>query len=305
MSGSLLPDPIMQWFDNLGLPLANGFVYTYAAGTTTFQAVYSDFALTAPLAQGFRLDADGKATVYLGAFNYKFDVQDQFGVSIDGYPRDNVSSGVTVAASAITGIVSVPQGGTGVATLTAHGVLIGEAASAVAATSAGTAGQVLVSNGAAADPTFQTPPWVLLKAATGLDTTAGAKTLDSIALPVLTVLDTIIVEYYVQSLTQATATPGLYHVTDAADILSFSGGNLAANGAFFGRATLRQRPALNTNILARTEGMGVGPAVHNNWTIYVATALWTSGWTLGLRHNGVTAGGTLGWLWSVYKLAGQ
>lgn len=51
--------------------------------------------------------------------------------------------------------VTVPNGGTGDTTLTAHGVLLGEGTSAVAATSAGTAGQCLTSNGASADPSFQ------------------------------------------------------------------------------------------------------------------------------------------------------
>jgi hypothetical protein len=40
--------------------------------------------------------------------------------------------------------------------LTAHGVLVGEGAGAFVATATGTAGQYLVSNGASADPTFQT-----------------------------------------------------------------------------------------------------------------------------------------------------
>lgn len=53
-------------------------------------------------------------------------------------------------------ILPVPEGGTGVGTLTAHGVLIGEGTAAVHVTSAGTSGQYLVSNGASADPTFQT-----------------------------------------------------------------------------------------------------------------------------------------------------
>jgi len=51
----------------------------------------------------------------------------------------------------------VASGGTGLATLTNHGVVIGQAAAALAITGAGTAGQVLTSNGAAADPTFTAP----------------------------------------------------------------------------------------------------------------------------------------------------
>jgi hypothetical protein len=59
--------------------------------------------------------------------------------------------------SQVTGILPVVNGGTGDATLAAHGVLIGEGTSPIAVTSAGTSGQVLTSNGASADPTFQTP----------------------------------------------------------------------------------------------------------------------------------------------------
>ncbi len=56
--------------------------------------------------------------------------------------------------------LGVSKGGTGVATLTAHGVVIGNTTGAVAVTGAGTSGQVLTSNGASADPTFQDSPVV-------------------------------------------------------------------------------------------------------------------------------------------------
>ena len=51
--------------------------------------------------------------------------------------------------------VSVANGGTGVATLGDAGVLIGNGTGAVQVTGAGTSGQVLTSNGAGVDPTFQ------------------------------------------------------------------------------------------------------------------------------------------------------
>lgn len=54
------------------------------------------------------------------------------------------------------GIVPVANGGTGVSTLTAHGVVVGEGTSTVAVTSAGSAGAPLVSGGASADPSFTT-----------------------------------------------------------------------------------------------------------------------------------------------------
>ena len=52
--------------------------------------------------------------------------------------------------------VTVPQGGTGLATLTVHNVLLGEGSSNVGFAAPGsTSGYVLTSNGASADPSFQ------------------------------------------------------------------------------------------------------------------------------------------------------
>lgn len=51
--------------------------------------------------------------------------------------------------------VAVTAGGTGAATFTDGGVIIGNGTSALQATTAGTSGQVLTSNGAGVDPTFQ------------------------------------------------------------------------------------------------------------------------------------------------------
>jgi len=55
----------------------------------------------------------------------------------------------------VTGTLPVGNGGTGVSSLTDHGVLLGSGSGAVSVTGAGTSGQVLTSNGASSDPTFQ------------------------------------------------------------------------------------------------------------------------------------------------------
>lgn len=55
---------------------------------------------------------------------------------------------------AISGQVGVANGGTGQASLTIHGVLIGNTTSGVNVTSAGTSGTPLLSGGAGADPAF-------------------------------------------------------------------------------------------------------------------------------------------------------
>jgi len=57
----------------------------------------------------------------------------------------------------VTGILPVANGGTGLATLTAHDILVGNGTGNVTLISPSTAGFVLTSNGTSADPTFQAP----------------------------------------------------------------------------------------------------------------------------------------------------
>lgn len=75
--------------------------------------------------------------------------------------------------------VPVKVGGTGDATLTAHGVLIGEGTSAIAATATGTSGQILVSKGSSSDPGYITPTSTgsLLSVTTNATTMAYALTI--------------------------------------------------------------------------------------------------------------------------------
>ena len=88
---------------------------------------------------------------------------------ISGAAASGANSDITSLAG-LTTPLSVAQGGTGAATLGDAGVLIGNGTGAVAVTGAGTSGQVLTSNGAGVDPTFQA-----LVAST-LITEAGAAT---------------------------------------------------------------------------------------------------------------------------------
>ncbi|CAD6548579.1 hypothetical protein LMG28727_04855 [Paraburkholderia kirstenboschensis] len=63
-----------------------------------------------------------------------------------------------VAATALTGITPVANGGTGLATLAQYNVLAGNATGNVAAIGPGTAGWVLTSNGGSSFPSFQAIP---------------------------------------------------------------------------------------------------------------------------------------------------
>jgi hypothetical protein len=65
------------------------------------------------------------------------------------------TSSPTFAALTLTAALTVPNGGTGLAALTAHDVLVGNGTGTVTLISPSTAGFVLTSNGTSADPTFQ------------------------------------------------------------------------------------------------------------------------------------------------------
>jgi len=67
------------------------------------------------------------------------------------------TTGNAATATNVSGTVAVGNGGTGATTLAANGILFGNGTSAVGVTAAGTAAQVLTSNGAGVAPTFQTP----------------------------------------------------------------------------------------------------------------------------------------------------
>ena len=85
---SLSPTPKLQFFDLNGAPLSGGLLYTYAAGTTTPLASYTDstglIANTNPIV----LDSRGEANVWLGADSYKLALYTSVGVLI--WTVDNI-----------------------------------------------------------------------------------------------------------------------------------------------------------------------------------------------------------------------
>jgi hypothetical protein len=68
----------------------------------------------------------------------------------------NITGTFQVGGITLTLPVTVPNGGTGLATLTAHAPQIGNGAGTVTQGGVGTAGQPWISGGAGADPSFQT-----------------------------------------------------------------------------------------------------------------------------------------------------
>ncbi len=130
-------------------------------------------------------------------------------------------------------ILGVANGGTGVDTLGDAGVLIGNGTDAVQVTSAGISGQVLTSNGAGVDPTFQNAaggndPRIIMDALTTgeqFDTTAN-----SVALTEATNLS--------QTLAAGTYTfryNVIYRTNDATDGIRLAVNYTGTNGAFVWR----------------------------------------------------------------------
>lgn len=124
---------------------------------------------------------------------------------------------ISLTADVGTSILPVANGGTDVATLGDAGVLIGNGTGAVQVTGAGSSGQVLTSNGAGVDPTFQTPadPRITTKAlsANQADIT-GITLVEVTALTVASLpAGTYVFQYFMIYQTTATTT-GVEFVVD-------------------------------------------------------------------------------------------
>lgn len=81
--------------------------------------------------------------------------------SSNGSWNTEVGLSVVRLTTDVLGILPVANGGTGVNTLTNHGLVVGQGTSPVANVAAGTAGQVLVSGGASADPAWSSATFPL------------------------------------------------------------------------------------------------------------------------------------------------
>lgn len=90
-----------QIFDNNGVPLSGGLIYTYTAGTTTPQATYTTSAGSIANSNPIVLNASGRTAdeIWLTAgVAYKFVLKDSLGVTIGTY--DNISGINDVSALA-------------------------------------------------------------------------------------------------------------------------------------------------------------------------------------------------------------
>ncbi len=140
VSGSQWPGQIQG--QAITSPAANANGYANRFTTTLNKAGSGTHALFA----GTRFDVP---TIGAGAST----LTEADTVYIEGAP----STGTTKNALHVAAGNAQFDGGIVLSGLTAHGVLLGEGTAPISSTSAGTAGQMLISGGASADPSWQTP----------------------------------------------------------------------------------------------------------------------------------------------------
>ena len=101
---SLTPTPKQQIFGSDGAPLVGGKIYTYAAGTTTPLATYTDAGAGTANTNPIILNSLGQANIWLSTASYKFSVYTSADVLL--YTVDNISA--SLDSSALASALSSP-----------------------------------------------------------------------------------------------------------------------------------------------------------------------------------------------------
>lgn len=92
---SIAPTPKLQFIDANGNPLVGGKLYTYAAGTTTPLATYTDSTGNVANTNPIILDTLGEASVWMGSASYKLKLTTS--TDVDVWTVDNVGGLATTA----------------------------------------------------------------------------------------------------------------------------------------------------------------------------------------------------------------
>ena len=99
------PTAKAQFIDAAGIPLAGGFLYTYAAGTTTPQATYTDSTSATANSNPIVLDSRGEANIWLASSTYKFKLTDANGTEI--WTVDNIAAPSTALSPVFDSNVTI------------------------------------------------------------------------------------------------------------------------------------------------------------------------------------------------------
>lgn len=118
---NLSPAPKLQFFDANGNLLVGGKLYSYAAGTTTPLATFTDSTGGTSNPNPTILDSRGEANVWLGSSQYKLKLTTSTDVEV--WTVDNIGGGVTLNQLAAPGgaalIGNTPAGGIAATTVQA------------------------------------------------------------------------------------------------------------------------------------------------------------------------------------------
>ena len=97
MTTTLTPSPVMQFFDANGNPLVGGKLYTYAAGTTTPLATYTDYTGATANTNPVIFNSSGSASVWCGSGRYYMVLKDSLDTLIWTADNVNGANGPTLA----------------------------------------------------------------------------------------------------------------------------------------------------------------------------------------------------------------
>ena len=107
----LTPVAKMQFLDATGAPLVGGLLYTYAAGTTTPQATYTDSTGATPNTNPVVLDARGEANIWLASATYKFKLASSDNTEL--WTVDNISAPTSSLSPVLSGNVTIDSNSAG------------------------------------------------------------------------------------------------------------------------------------------------------------------------------------------------
>jgi hypothetical protein len=107
---ALTPTPKQQIYGSDGNPLVGGKIYTYAAGTTTPLATYTDAGAGTANTNPIILNSLGQANIWLGSSSYKFSVYTSADVLL--YTVDNINAPLDAAGLTTTLASPPPIGST-------------------------------------------------------------------------------------------------------------------------------------------------------------------------------------------------
>jgi hypothetical protein len=116
MIATLSPSPKMQFFTAAGVPLVGGKLYTYASGTTTPLATYTDSTANFTNANPVILDSRGEADVWFGPSRYSLTLRDSLDNLIwtaSGVNSVLGSQNAVIIATATQTVFTVPEYGLG------------------------------------------------------------------------------------------------------------------------------------------------------------------------------------------------